>query len=259
MRVAPSAGAGSAGKSNQAAGAKTLAKNSFEAGFMQTRIFQHMDDLTAALVDLLAHHFRMALPVPHAVLLPGGRTLRGAYQQIARNPCFVDGNTCILLSDERLVPISSPESNYGQLRPMLKALHIPATHILRVDTRQAPASAARHYDHDLRAFFERKGRITLGVLGLGADGHTASLFSTHDVKRGCGAYAEAVPRKSGLERVSVTADLLAKAECIVFVAAGAEKRLVVERMRVASATLPAGLATAGVADVQVWFAEDGVG
>ena len=224
---------------------------------MQIKIFPHTDDLTTALVDLLACHFKLALPVPHAVVLPGGRTPRGAYQQIAQNHFPVDGNTHILLSDERLVPIRSPESNYGQLRPMLKALRMPAMHILRVDTRQTLALAARHYDRDLCAFFERKGRITLGVLGLGADGHTASLFSTQDVERGRGALALAVPRTPGPDRVSVTADLLAKAECIVFVAAGAEKRLVVERMRVASVTLPAGLATAGIADVQVWFAEDG--
>src|ERR1035437_6142008 len=162
---------------------------------MQTKTFQHTDDLTAALVDLLACHFKLALPVPHAVLLPGGRTPRGAYQQIAQNPFPVDGNTRILLSDERLVPIRSPESNYGQLRPMFKALHLPATHILRVDTRPTLALAARQYARNLRAFFERKGQITLGVLGLGADGHTASLFSMQDVERGRGAYAEAVPRK----------------------------------------------------------------
>ena len=232
---------------------------------MQTKIFQHTDELTTALVNLLAHHFQMALPAPHAVLLPGGRTPRGAYQQIAQNPCSADGNTCILLSDERLVPIHSPESNYGQLRPMLKALHIPAARILRVDTSQTLALAARNYDDSLRAFFERKGRVTLGVLGLGADGHTASLFSMQDIMRGRGAYAIAVPRKPGPDRISVTSDLLAKAECIVFVAAGAEKKLVVERMRVASAThaasapLPAALATAGVADVHIWFAEDGAG
>ena len=222
---------------------------------MQTKIFQNMDELTVALVDLLARHFKLASTVPHAVLLPGGRNPRGAYQQIAQNPCPVDGNTRILLSDERLVPISSTESNYGQLRPMLTALHLPATHILRVDVRQTLALAARHYDGDLRAFFERKGRITLGVLGLGTDGHTASLFSMQDIARGCGSYAMAVPRQPGPDRVSVTADLLSKAERLVFIVAGAEKRLVVERLRVASVTLPAGLAAAGVADVQVWFAK----
>ncbi|MFA5042783.1 MAG: 6-phosphogluconolactonase [Kiritimatiellia bacterium] len=226
---------------------------------MQTKIFQNTDDLTAALVELLARHFKLALPMPHAVLLPGGRTPRRAYFQMTQQPRPVDENTCFLLSDERLAPIRSPESNYGQLRPMLKALRIPAAHILRVDPRQTPALAARHYDRDLRAFFERKGRITLGVLGLGADGHTASLFSMQDVARGRGAYAIAVPRRPGPNRVSVTPDLLAKAECIVFVAAGAEKRLIVERMRVAGVTLPAGLAVAGVADVQVWFAETGEG
>jgi len=226
---------------------------------MQTTRFRHADDLAAALADLLVHHFQMALPVPHAVLLPGGRTPRGAYQQIARNPCHVDGNTRILLSDERLVPLRSPQSNYGQLRPMLQALRIPAARILRVDTRPTPALAARHYDRDLRAFFERKGQITLGVLGLGADGHTASLFSLQDISRGRGAYAMAVRRMPGPDRVSVTADLLTRAARLVFIAAGAEKRLIVEHMRVEGATLPAGLAAAGVADVQVWFAEDGAG
>ncbi|MDD5677212.1 MAG: 6-phosphogluconolactonase [Kiritimatiellae bacterium] len=223
---------------------------------MQTKIFPHADDLTAALVDLLAHHFQMALPTPHAVILPGGHTPRGAYRQLAQKPFPVDGNTHILLSDERLVPVHSPESNYGQLQPMLKALHIPAARILRVDTRQPLALAARHYGEGLRAFFEHKGRITLGVLGLGADGHTASLFSAQDVERGRDSLALAVPRQPGPDRVSVTADLLAKVECIVFVAAGAEKRLIVERMRVAAATLPAGLAVIGVANVQVWFADN---
>lgn len=224
---------------------------------MQTRLFRNTKDLTAALVDLLAHHLKLALPVPHAVLLPGGRTPRGTYQQIAQNPCPVDSNTNILLSDERLVPIRSPESNYGQLQPMLNALHIPTTHILRVDTRQTLALAARHYDGSLRAYLERKGRITLGVLGLGADGHTASLFSIQDIIRGRGAYALAVPRNPGPDRVSVTADLLSKAERIVFIVAGVEKQAIVESMQKADNTLPAGLATAGVADVQVWFAEDG--
>lgn len=222
---------------------------------MQTKTFQHIDDLTTAIVALLTRHFKMTLPVPHAVLLPGGRTPCGAYQQIALNPFPVDINTHIVLSDERLAPIRSPESNFGQLRPMLRALRLPAANILRVDPRQSPALATRHYDHDLSEFLERQGRITLGVLGLGADGHTASLFSMQDAARGRGAYAMAVPRQTGPNRVSVTSDLLAQVESIVFVAAGAEKRLVVERMRVASPTLPAGLAVDGVADVQVWFAE----
>jgi len=65
-----------------------MAKKSFETGSMQTGTFQHTDDLTAALFDRLACHFKLALPPPHAVLLPGGRTPGAAYQQIAQ----IDGN-----------------------------------------------------------------------------------------------------------------------------------------------------------------------
>lgn len=225
---------------------------------MQIKIFQNFDELTVTLVDLLARHFQSGARVPHAVILPGGRTPQGAFQQIARCPFPVDLNTHVMLSDERLVPIQAVESNYGQLRPMLKALRIPSARILRVDGRQMPVTAARCYDRRLRAFFARQGRITLGVLGLGADGHTASLFSMA-AAGGCGSLAVAVSRPSGPPRVSVTADLLVKAESIVLIAAGAEKRLVVERMRVARTTLPAGLATAAVANVEVWFAENGPG
>jgi 6-phosphogluconolactonase/glucosamine-6-phosphate isomerase/deaminase len=140
------------------------------------------------------------------------------------------------------------------MKDMIHALGIPDAHVLRVHTELPLEEAADRYDTALRHYLHKGGRIKLGLLGLGADGHTASLFSSQDVFLGQGRFAVAVKRPDGMGGVSVTRDLLLKAEQIVFLAFGAEKGEVVHKLVKNPGSLPAGMAVEDIRNVEVWYA-----
>lgn len=216
--------------------------------------FEHFDEMAARAVALLSRHLQPATPLPTAVMLSGGATPLPIYRLAAERNIRASPSVHVLFSDERMVPARSPESNYGNARPFLEALGLADERILRVNPRRPLEAAARGYDEALAGFLRAGGRITLGLLGLGEDGHTASLFSAADVERGRGRRAIAVERRKKPDRVSVTPDLLAEAEKIVFLVAGAAKRDVVRRLVRDPASLPAGLAVAGCRNVELWVA-----
>lgn len=215
--------------------------------------FRSARDLVAAAADLLQELMTRVYGTPHAVLLPGGRTPKPVFDELALRRLSCADDLYVCFSDERMVPPESPESNYGLARPMIEHLAIPENRVIRVATDMKPDVAAKHYDRDLRQFLRCGGRITLALLGLGADGHTASLFSQDDLTRGRGAYAVATSLGASA-RVSVTPDLLNRAEVIIFLAVGPEKRDIVERMARRPETVTAAAAVRGAAQVHLWTA-----
>ena len=125
---------------------------------------------------------------------------------------------------------------------------------MRVHTELPLEAAADRYNATLSRFFQQGGRITFGLLGLGADGHAASLFSRQDVARGASRYAIAVRRENGPDRVSVTRDLLLKVESLVFFVAGQDKVETVEKtLRDPESTI-AGQAVCGIPQTELWYA-----
>jgi 6-phosphogluconolactonase len=222
---------------------------------MEVRTFETFRDLRNAAAALLRTHLLMPGAGPHAVMLAGGKTPLGIYRDIEARTAAADGTLRILLSDERHVPVEAAESNYGNLLGMLRALKLEEARVLRVHTEAALDDAAERYHAELASFLKGGGRITLGFLGLGADGHTASLFSGEDVRRGAGRYAIAVRRDPGPDRVSVTHELLTKAERLVFLAAGREKKDSVDALLRRPGSIAAGQAVAGAGRVEVWFSE----
>lgn len=203
---------------------------------------------------MLKHHFEREYSRNHAVMLSGGKTPLAAYRLVADETCVASSGLRIFLSDERLVPITSAESNYGNLQFMIKTLNLNETQLIRLDPELNPVSSAERYDSDLRKFINNGGVISLGLLGLGYDGHTASLFCKDDLERGKGRYAIPVTAPNGMNRVSVTPDLLSKIQQLVFIAAGAEKKAMVDKLISHPSGVTAGLAVAGVKMKQVWFA-----
>ena len=221
---------------------------------MRLKLFKNVEAMEVAALSLLETRMRMATSQPYALILPGGRTPLGIYQALAGNPMKVSGGLRIILSDERHVPIDSADSNYRTMRDMIQALGIRDDHVLRVYTEFSLEEAANRYDAALRAYIGKGGRIKLGLLGLGPDGHTASLFGANDIFRGQGRYAMAVKRDPGINRISVTRDLLQKAEQIVFMASGVEKGEVVHRLTKNPGSVPAGMAVEDIRNVDIWYA-----
>jgi 6-phosphogluconolactonase len=117
------------------------------------------------------------------VALSGGNTPRGVYSFLAANTktSLPWNRIYIFFGDERHVPPDDPESNYRMANEALLArVPIPAANVFRVPTELDAEVAAQQYEDQLRAFFRLSPgawpRFDLIFLGLGDDGHTASLF-----------------------------------------------------------------------------------
>jgi 6-phosphogluconolactonase len=216
-----------------------------------TRHFPSRAALDAALAQRLAQ--AIAANGASAIMLSGGSTPLPAYRALARDPLPHDDRLHILFSDDRYVPSDSDASNYHQSRPLLDALALPTGSVVRVRTELPLEEAAADYERQLAALLNSGVRIELGLLGLGADGHTASLFGAADLARARGHLAIAVHRPDGLSAVSVTPDLLSRVGEPVFVIAGSGKHDALAALMAQDARSTAWHAVQGCARVELWM------
>jgi 6-phosphogluconolactonase len=191
---------------------------------------------------------------PSAIMLAGGSTPMPAYRAAAARLKGHDDRLHVLFTDDRYVPADSPQSNYFQSRALLDVLALPADSLLRVDTALPLAQAATNYEQRLSALLSSGVRIGLGILGLGADGHTCSLFSNEHLAQARDHYAIAVQRPDGMSAVSVTPELLATVAEPVFVVAGPDKAQALQRLQGRDETLVAWRAVQGCPRVELWIA-----
>ncbi|GAB4505315.1 MAG: 6-phosphogluconolactonase [Anaerolineales bacterium] len=185
-----------------------------------------------------------------AVALAGGSTPRGLYARLAQ-PDYasrLDWEAVHLFwGDERCVPPDHPDSNYRMARESLQ-VPLPEENIHRIHGELLPEAAAETYAGDLRAFFGDTPRFDLILLGMGTDGHTASLFpespALHERTRWVVSVPHETPPPPLVPRVTLTLPILNAARQIVFLVAGADKaeRLAeVLRAPRASTGLPASM------------------
>lgn len=220
---------------------------------LTTRRFLSRAALDAALAQRLGQ--ALCANGASAIMLSGGTTPLPAYRALARGPLPRDDRLHILFSDERYVPSDSDASNYHQSRPLLDALALPATAVARVRTELPLDEAARDYERQLAALLDSGVRIGLGLLGLGADGHTASLFGAADLERARGHLAIAVHRPDGMSAVSVTPDFLSRVEELLFVVAGSGKGEALRALIAQDQNLIAWRAVQGCAQVELWVTQ----
>jgi 6-phosphogluconolactonase len=221
---------------------------------LTTRHFATRAGLDAALAERLGGCLtdsQAATPAA-AVMLSGGTTPLPAYRALAERRIVPGAQLRVLFCDERYAPATSPASNYHQSEPLLQALALPPERVLRVRTELPLAAAAADYAAQLRTLLQGSGRVGLGLLGLGADGHTASLFTAADLQRARGQLAIAVQRPDGMAGVSVTPGFLAQVRELVFVVAGAGKDEAIRRLIAQDLTLTAWAAVQECAAVELW-------
>jgi 6-phosphogluconolactonase len=160
------------------------------------------------------------------VAFTGGSTPREAYALLATDawrPRVPWARTHVFFGDERCVPPDHPDSNYGMARDALLA-HVAPASVHRLEGERDPADAAARADADLRAALGAQARLDLVHLGLGEDGHVASLFpGTPAVEeRDRWVVAQHVP-KLGAHRLTMTFPVFDRAVAVVFLVAGAQK------------------------------------
>ena len=216
-----------------------------------TRRFASRTALDVALAQRLGQ--ALSANGASAVMLSGGSTPLPAYRALARNPPPRDEGLHLLFSDDRYVPSGADASNYHQARALLDALALPASSVARVRTELPLPEAAADYERQLAALLNSGVRIGLGLLGLGADGHTASLFGAADLERARGHLAIDVHRPDGMSAVSVTPDFLARVEEPLFVVAGPDKRATVGALVARDPNLCAWRAVQACPKVEAWI------
>jgi 6-phosphogluconolactonase len=174
------------------------------------------------------------------VALPGGATPLPLFAALAALH-LPWARAAFTMSDERLVPLTSRTSNFGAARARLfSKIGVPRASLLPV---RPGRGAARAYCARLRGLTGGTGVPDMVVLGLGADGHTASIFP------GSPALTSAEPAMEVLaprgvkarRRVTLTLDTINRCPLVVLLVAGPGKRGVFERAVSGDKKIPAGL------------------
>jgi len=179
------------------------------------------------------------------VALSGGTTPRTLYELLAQPP-YVNvipwADTHLFWGDERYVPPDHPDSNFAMAsQALIDHVPIPAQNLHRIPTEPAaPEKAAETYAQMLRTLFAGFGALSekerlpvfdLMLLGLGPDGHTASLFPDSPVLNEQHRWVMATPAPRlapRVRRITLTFPVINAARNVVFLVAGAEKRSIIQ-------------------------------
>ncbi len=195
------------------------------------RVFQDEETLVAAAADHILTSLDNALRErgESTFVLTGGKTPRPLYRLLASPPYAgrVDWmRVHFFWGDERCVPPDNPESNFGMAqKELLSKLPLAWDHVHRMLGELEDAEeAARRYEAEIHRVFpgSREPSFDLVLLGMGEDGHTASLFPGTEWDEERLVISNYAPRP-GMWRISMTRRLLNAARDLCFLAAGGAK------------------------------------
>lgn len=162
------------------------------------------------------------------IVLAGGSTPKPLYEQLATQDLPWDA-VHVFWGDERYVPADHPDSNQGMARrAWLDHVPIPSGNIHPIPTDEAdPALAAARHEAELQEFFQIPAGafppFDIILLGIGDDGHTASLFPQTQALQVQDRLVT-VGNKDNQPRITFTAPLINHARSVIFIVAGASKR-----------------------------------
>jgi 6-phosphogluconolactonase len=220
-------------------------------------VVKDSDALAARAAEIIAGKMN-GCRAPFRLVLSGGSTPVSTYRVLSRRsdidwPCVE-----IFLGDERFVPPDHQDSNYRMVREtLLAAGTVRPRKLFAIPTDDTPQSAAVRYDEMLRQQYGA-GELEPGVplfhltlLGLGEDGHTASLLPGQPVLQERARWAAAVPQGREEPRITLTYPALDASQTILFLVSGAAKRDALAQAR--GGALPAG-AIRAMGEV-IWLAD----
>jgi len=184
------------------------------------------------------------------VALSGGSTPRRLYELLARPPyrdALPWNRTHVFWGDERFVPKADARSNYRMAHEaLLSRVPIPSANVHPIPTEDTtPLDAAMGFEKELKSFYgfgaldPSRPLFDVTLLGLGADGHTASLLPGSRALAERERWAVAVTDGAPEPRISLTYPPLESSRHVLFLVEGTEKRAIFERVRRGDPDLPA--------------------
>jgi 6-phosphogluconolactonase len=215
----------------------------------EIRTHPSLEELSRAAAEFICEIAEEAIKERNifTLVLSGGSTPRLLYEELARQPLSrrIDWQkTHIFWGDERYLPKNHPENNFAlAFQSLIAKVDVPEANIHRVITEgESAQAAAEGYEKTLRNSLPSEvrseeepyfPRFDLVLLGLGQDGHTASLFPGDPALEEKYRWVVAVDGASAsppVPRITLTLPVFNKARCIIFLASGSNKREVFQRI-----------------------------
>ncbi len=229
---------------------------------MATYVYGDSDELAQAAADAVTRHLvELARGGECAFVLTGGTTPRRLYDALARRQtgaaAWIPWRAIHLFwGDERAVPPDHPQSNYRLAHEhLLGAVPVADERVHRIEGELGAQAAAERYEAELREYFRAgRERFDLVLLGMGADGHIASLFPEDGTIETASRMVIPTPAHDGLERVSLTFPVLVDARHVLMLVEGSHKAAALSRALRKDSTLPAGRLQHQRPDL-VWFVD----
>ena len=203
-------------------------------------VVRDKDELARRAAEWFVYYARQAVELRgrFTVAMSGGSTPRGLYEQLASDAFrtqldWTRGH--FFWGDERAVAPGDAQSNYRMANDtLLSKIPVPSANVHRIEAEHGAEQAATMYDKTLREFFrgvELFPRFDLVLLGLGENGHTASLFPHTRVlnekeKRVAAEYIEEIRA----ERITLTAPVINHSAQVMFLVSGKDKADVLWRV-----------------------------
>lgn len=201
-------------------------------------VFSDEMQLSAAAAELILDVSRRSIEKTgrFVMALSGGKTPSFLYNLLAHPPYYKElqwKNMFIFWSDERCVPADDAQNNSHMAREMLlDHVSIPAENIFPVQVQMEPEKAAIQYENMIKAFFkEELPAFDLVLLGMGEDGHTASLFPGTSISTGSTELINAVTKPGEKnQRITFTPSLINNAKEILILVSGKNKSDVLKKV-----------------------------
>lgn len=206
------------------------------------RVFQTVDELNVAAAELIISIANKSIAARgrFVISLSGGQTPEKLYSLLAKSPWREQIEwikTFIFWGDERYVQFDDKRNNARAAKSiLLNRIDIPSRNIYFINVNLQPNMAAKEYEKDIKDFFKTESlRFDLVLLGLGENGHTASLFPrTKVIDEHVEGVRAVYVEEEKMFRVTMTAPLINQAHHILFLVAGTKKSEVVKQVLTSS-------------------------
>jgi len=229
-------------------------------------VFNNEESLSKAAADLVLSVSKQAIKDSgkFTIALSGGKTPSKLFAILANKPYSKEINwkqTYIFWGDERCIPANNPQNNsYTAKKILLDDIPVPDENIFPIQVNMVPAAAANHYEHTLKIFFKsEKPSFDLILLGMGEDGHTASLFPGTSILFEKEALVKNVYiEEQRMHRISFTIPLINNAKHILFLVTGKEKAGMLFKVlegKTIPGKYPAKMIKAGKGNKLYWYAD----
>jgi 6-phosphogluconolactonase len=218
---------------------------------MEIRRCSNLQELSRAAAEFISEYAQECVTERNifSLVLSGGDTPKMLYEYLAQTPFSYEmpwSRTHLFWGDERCVPDDNPASNYFMAhQALIPKVNIPSDNIHRIPAEvKSPMNAAKDYEKILREFFTSKTdflsssaeeelfpSFDLILLGMGEDGHIASLFPRNPILEEKKLWVEAVCAPIGTsprERITLTLPVINRAACVIFLVAGSAKKKVLQ-------------------------------